>query len=222
MISKLLNLIYPNKCIFCNSILDFYSLEKKEFTCNNCKKNLEYIRGVIDIQKASNKHFDYFVCAYNYEKIVRKLLLDFKFYNKKYLRYFLASDLSRIIKKYNIEKVDYITYVPISFKRYIERGYNQSELIANCISHSLGIPLLKYCLIKIKHNQVQSSLSLTSRRLNVVGVYKVLFKKAIKGKNIILIDDIYTTGSTVDECSKVLKDAGANRIIVATVAKAIN
>lgn len=220
MFSNILNLIYPNKCIFCKSILDFYSLEKKEFTCNNCKKKLEYIRGVINIQKASNKHFDYFICAYSYEKIIRKLLLDFKFYNKKHLCYFLASDLSKILGEFHLEKVDYISYVPISFYRYINRGYNQSELIAKCISRSLGVPLLKYCLVKIKNNKAQSTLNISKRKSNVNGVYKVLFKKAIKGKSIILVDDIYTTGSTVNECSRILKDAGAKSIIVATVARA--
>ena len=144
----------------------------------------------------------------------------FKFHNKKYFRYFLAKSIADILDKTCIKNIDFIVPVPISIKRYFERGYNQSFLIAKNISKYLNIPVLKYCLVKVKHNKRQSELLNKQRVLNVKNVYKVYNSKLIKGKCVLLIDDIYTTGSTVNECSRVLKEAGVNKIIVATVAKA--
>ena len=116
--------------------------------------------------------------------------------------------------------IDYIVYVPISYKRYIERGYNQSYLIAKALSKHTAIPLKKFCLIKIKNNERQSELLHEQRENNTKGVYCVNKLHEIKGKCLLLVDDIYTTGATANECSKVLKMAGANSIIVTTIAKA--
>ena len=120
-----------------------------------------------------------------------------------------------------INSIDYIIAVPISYKRFLERGYNQSKLIAYSVSKSLKIPYANLCLIKIKHNKRQSELHISERHTNTNGVYKVFSQNRINGKNILLIDDIYTTGSTVNECCKTLKQAGASRIFVATIAKAL-
>ena len=220
MFNRILGLMYPDRCIFCKKILDFYAHENKEFTCNICQKKLEYIRGQKCIEKYDNQYFDYLIYAFQYEDIIRKILLDFKFNNKKYLYRFFATEIINTISYFSHTKYDYILYVPISFKKYIERGFNQSYMIAKYVSDGLGIPLLKYGLIKIKHNQTQSTLNISKRRQNVLGVYKACFKKTINDKNILLIDDIYTTGSTLNECSKVLKEAGASNVTVVTIAKA--
>ena len=220
MFEKILDYVYPNRCVICDKILAFNSFEKQEFTCNNCKRKLQYNREGIIAKKPNNKYFDYHYFAYNYNEIIRKILLLFKFHNKKYFRYFLAKSIADILDKTCIKNIDFIVPVPISIKRYFERGYNQSFLIAKNISKYLNIPVLKYCLVKVKHNKRQSELLNKQRVLNVKNVYKVYNSKLIKGKCVLLIDDIYTTGSTVNECSRVLKEAGVNKIIVATVAKA--
>ncbi len=120
----------------------------------------------------------------------------------------------RIIQSYDI-----IGAVPIHKKRKNERGYNQSELIAKEISRN--IKELKYgkILRKIKNNERQSSLSKDKRNQNVKGVYQIENSQIIKGKKVILFDDIYTTGSTVEECSKVLKANNAKEIMILTLAK---
>ena len=120
----------------------------------------------------------------------------------------------RIIQSYDI-----IGAVPIHKKRKNERGYNQSELIAKEISRN--IKELKYgkILRKIKNNERQSSLSKDKRNQNVKGVYQIENIQIIKGKKVILFDDIYTTGSTVEECSKVLKANNAKEIMILTLAK---
>ncbi len=220
MLEKILEFVYPSRCIICDKVLEFNSFEKKEFTCNNCKKKLEYKREGNAFRQVFNMNFDYLLSIFSYKDIVRKLLLDFKFNEKKYLKYFFSNELVCALEKNQIKQIDYIIFVPISVRRYFERGYNQSKIVAIEISKYLQIPIVKNVLRKVKHNKRQSELSIVERVNNTKNVYKVYNKEIIKGKGVLLIDDIYTTGNTVNECSRVLKEAGVKTIFVATIAKA--
>ena len=191
----------------------------RDFTCKICKKKLEYTKGELVSNIILNKHFDYLISSYKYKGIIRKFILDFKFEDKKYLVDFLSSKISEIIKNFLIDtEIDYVLYVPISLRRFYERGYNQSYLLAYKISKEINIPLVKYGIIKIKHNKRQSELSHKERVSNIKNVYKVNKLYNFEGKSVLLIDDIYTTGNTVNECSRILKECGVKRIVVATVA----
>ncbi len=100
------------------------------------------------------------------------------------------------------------------------RGYNQSALIAKEIAKKNNN--LKYendILLKIINNKVQSTLSKKERKINVKNAYKVLEKQKLINKNVIIFDDIYTTGNTVNECARILKENGANKIGILTIAK---
>ncbi len=213
MLEKILEIIYPKKCIFCNTI-------NEDYTCKKCKIKLEYICANDKLERVEGKYFDYMISAYFYLDSIRNKILEFKFDNKKYLYRALSEELIRKMQIY-ISLFDCIISVPISIQRYMKRGYNQSELIAKSISQKLNKPLIRFCLIKVKNNKKQSGLKIEERFTNVKSVYKVINKNIISGKRILLIDDIYTTGATVNECSKVLKAAGANKVLVATIARAI-
>ena len=113
---------------------------------------------------------------------------------------------------------DIICAVPIYKKRMSERGYNQSELIAKEMAKNMPGIEYKNVLKKIKNNQRQSELKKEERKENVKNVYEMQNKQIIQNKKIILFDDIYTTGNTVNECSKVLKENGAKEILVLTLA----
>ena len=119
----------------------------------------------------------------------------------------------------NIKKYDKIIPVPISKKRYKERGYNQSLLIANEISKQTNLELVNNCLIKTKNIIEQSKLNKEDRQQNIQGVYSIQNEEIITNKKVLLIDDIYTTGSTVNECSKMLQQARPERIGVLVLAK---
>lgn len=212
IMESIVNIVYPRKCGFCNRRIN------EEYTCQKCKKNLEYICINEVILGKEKDFYDYCICAYSYTEIIRNKLLQFKFKNKKYLYETLSDGLLKIVRKYQ-EQFDCIIVVPISLNRYLERGYNQADLIAKFISKKLNKKQLKYVLIKIKNNHKQSQLKLQERGLNVSKAYNVFQKEKIQGKNILLIDDILTTGATVRECSKVLKENGAKKVIVAVVAK---
>lgn len=119
-----------------------------------------------------------------------------------------------------IKSYEIIIPVPIHRRRFNDRGYNQSELIAKEISKKLKINNFRNnILIKIRNNAIQSTLNKHQRMMNVKDVYKVQNINLIQNKKILLIDDIYTTGNTVNECSRVLKENGAKEIGVFTISK---
>ena len=119
----------------------------------------------------------------------------------------------------NIKKYDKIIPVPVSKKRNKERGYNQSLLIAGEIANKTNLELVNNCLIKTKNIIEQSKLNKEDRQQNIQGVYSLQNKSLITNKKILLIDDIYTTGSTVNECSKILQQANPKKIGVLVLAK---
>lgn len=206
------NLIFPKRCGFCNKIIN------KEYTCQKCKKNLEYICINEIVLGEKTDFYTYCFSAYSYTGIVRNKILQFKFNNKKYLYGALSEHLLNMLKPLENE-IDIIIAVPISWKRYLERGYNQANLIANQIAKGLRKKCLKNVLIKTKDNKKQSKLKFRQRAENVIGVYKILHSEKIKDKNVLLIDDILTTGATIRECSKILIENGVKKVIAAVVAK---
>ena len=148
------------------------------------------------------------------------MLINYKFNEKPYLYKIFDSLINKYEKNYlNFNFYDIIIPVPISIKRFKNRGYNQSLLYARDISKENNVQLENKAIIKIKNNNAQSSLNKEEREQNVQGVYKVINSEKVKNKKILLFDDIYTTGSTLNECSKELIKAGASYIDVFTIAK---
>ena len=119
----------------------------------------------------------------------------------------------------NIKKYDTIIPVTISYKRFKERGYNQSLLIAKEIAVNTDLELLNNCLIKTKNIIEQSKLNKEDRAKNISGVYILQKKELIEKRKILLVDDIYTTGSTVNECSRMLRYGNPKKIGILIIAK---
>ena len=118
-----------------------------------------------------------------------------------------------------IQKYDKIIPVPISKKRKKERGYNQSLLITKEIAQKTKLELVNNCLYKTQNIIEQSKLNKEERTKNVQGVYEIKNEQLIQNKKILLFDDVYTTGSTVNECSRVLREAEPSKIGVLVLAK---
>lgn len=117
-----------------------------------------------------------------------------------------------------LDSFDVLTWVPISPLRMLQRGYDQTELLALAVGQELGTVPCR-CLRKIRHTRTQSSLNRASqRRANVSGAYRVCNTATIQGKRVLLLDDIITTGATLSECAKTLLVAGANEVICGAVA----
>ncbi|MGN1351256.1 MAG: ComF family protein [Clostridia bacterium] len=155
-----------------------------------------------------------------YEGIVRDAIIKYKFDEKAYLYKTFAKiilndkKICRFLKTYDI-----IMPVPMHKRKMDLRGYNQTELIAREIANILNLKMPIGALIKIKDTTMQSTLNLAERKENVKGVYKATDGKIFEGKNVIIFDDIFTTGNTALEVAKVIKKAGAKNIIVLAIAK---
>lgn len=215
MFEKILNLIFPNVCGFCEKI-------NNNSLCKKCELNLSKyeINCIKDYTKDKQKYFDYLFCALKYENIVREKILKYKFNENSYLYKTFAKIIIKNEKIYRFLKLyDIIISVPMHKNKFSIRGYNQSELIAKEIAKQTKIDFGKDVLLKVKNTKVQSTLTKTQRTQNIKGAFLVKNTDKIKNQKIILVDDIYTTGSTVNECSKVLKNAGAKEICVVTIAK---
>ena len=215
MFEYFLNLLFPNICGFCNQI-------DKNSLCKNCEKALlKYeLKTIMDFRHDKTKYFDFCFCALKYEDIIRKKIISFKFEEKSYLYKTFAKIIINNKKIYRFIKIyDIIIPVPMYKTKLSVRGYNQSALVARKIAKETKTTFENDILVKIKDTKTQSTLTKKDRIDNLNDAFKVKNEDKIKGKNIILFDDIYTTGSTVNECSKVLKEAGAKKIFVITIAK---
>lgn len=210
---NIINIIYPPNCVICEK------QSKDKYLCNDCEGGLE-LEAYYKIENKLNKYFEKHAYIFKYENKIRKLIIDCKFNDKAYLREVFVKFLLKNEKICRFfETYDIITAVPIHKKRKRTRGYNQSELIASKIAKEYKGLKYENILEKQKNNVMQSSLTKKERIENAKNVYKAINKEKINNKKIILIDDIYTTGSTVNECSKVLKENGAKEIVVITIAK---
>lgn len=217
MIKKSINIInslFPQVCGICGKL-------NKDELCNTCKIKLEKIAKNRIIKKESqDMYFNELIYIFKYEGIIRKLILDYKFNEKPYMHTCFVNFIlnnKEIIGK--LQSYDIIIPVPISKKRMKERGYNQSLLIAKKISKCVKAKLQTKCLFKKKDIIEQSKLNKQQRKQNIQNVYELQDGIILNNKRILLIDDIYTTGSTVNECAKVIYKAKAKKIDVLVLAK---
>lgn len=205
-ISDILNIIYPNVCGICNKIC-------KADICPKCMVELKQKK---DCKKHIylTKNFTTHMYIFHYDDNIRKKIIQYKFCDQPY-RYKSFSEFMIKDKKICgfLKKYDIIIPVPISKKRKMQRGYNQSELIIMEVEkRTQNIKVETDILYKIKNTIPQSSLNKEQRQYNLKDAYIVRNHEKINGKKILLFDDIYTTGSTVEECAKVLKLAGAYEV----------
>ena len=214
LISKILDFIYPPICGVCKKI-------DKNSLCNKCEKILKEnsVFG-IDNYEQDEKNFDEHLYIFMYQGIIRKMILNYKFNDRAYLYKTFVNFLLKNEKF--VEKIRfYDIIIPVSLhrKREKQRGYNQSALIAEELGKNLKIPVNKECLYKTKNVIPQSSLSKEEREINIKDAYVLKNSQKLIEKKVLLIDDIYTTGNTADECSKTIKKANINKIGILTIAK---
>lgn len=212
MLEFVLNTLFPPACCICGKI-------DKNWICSNCKKRVERLEKscVLDIE---NKKYEKLLYIFKYESLIRKLMLRYKFSNKAYLNNFFATVITqsdencKLLKKY-----DMIIPVPMHKKKMQKRGYNQTELIGEKLEKILNIPSRTDILQKVVNTTTQSKLSGKARQSNIKHAFFIKNDIEVEDKKIILLDDIYTTGATSEECSRILKDAGASEILVLVLAK---
>ena len=226
-----LNLLYPQFCFNCGQ-------EATSYLCEDCKSTLEILQShqKYSSQKGEENKFSsspfavardlkdlYFALPYQ-NLLIKNLIRKFKY--QPFVRE-LAIPLTsliithfQLIEKSPTEFFDFILIpVPLEKRKLKWRGFNQAEEIGKELSKFLKISLLNNVLAKIKETPSQVELSDEERKENIKGVFLVKDEELIKNRKILLIDDIYTTGATMEECARVLKTAGAKEIIGIVVAR---
>jgi len=215
--SSILNLIFPPKCVFCSKILH----KTDDGWCDKCTESLPYAD---DHGKQDGDVFDFCVSPLYYTGTVRRSILRYKFNNAYYYADTYGKVLAECIQeckdiKFHNMDYDIISWVPLSNKRERKRGYDQAMLLATATASQLGEVAVE--TLKKPHDvQAQSELGdKAERSANISGAYATADSDNIQGKRILLIDDVVTTGSTLEECSRVLLSAGACGVICATLAR---
>ena len=222
---SVLNIVYPIYCQGCGIKLAY---NNKLYLCGGCLKNIKFNSPPFCIRCGRTlKNFDnietvcpscvgkkfYFDRAWQsceYDGLTKDLIHNFKYGKKIFLTDLFAYLLCDFIKvNIDYKGIDLITSVPMSKKGLSKRGFNQASLIAEGVSKVLHIAFSKNMLKKTKDTKQQVNLKKEERFINIKDAFSAVETADIKGKKILLVDDVFTTGATADECSKVLKKAGA-------------
>ena len=213
LLEKILEYIFLPSCGVCKKLGEGY-------LCNKCGKDIEkYKIELIESEKINGIQVEK-IYLFKYLGIIRRKIIEYKFNDKPYLYKMFCKTIIKNKKTCEfIKSYDIIIPVPIYKKRKKSRGYNQSELISREIAKKLNLQMFNNVLIKISNNEMQSKLNRKQRLKNVKNVYKIINKEKITNKDVIIFDDIYTTGSTINECISVLKKAKVNKIGVLILAK---
>lgn len=213
-IKWIISLIYPQKCLICSKLIH-YDMD----LCDNCKDIIKPIFKIRRLEYFPGK-FSLCISLFNYSGLIREAVCKFKFHGcMEIAKYFTHNVSHKNIEDLIKCKIDYVTCVPLSNERRKVRGYNQSECFARSLSEKIGIPYKDF-LVKIFDNPPQHELSVNERVRNVCGMYRIINDSDIKGKNILICDDIITTGNTMKECIKTLKINGVNTVFCCTIASA--
>lgn len=234
LFNALLDVLLPPICHICHS---FIPNAGKIHICKLCLEKLSPITSPIcticgiPFIGVGNNHFcgncvanppdfDNARGAFIYDGVLRDLIHSFKYNNLSHLRYPLANLMLINLNDFiQLEHPEIIIPVPLHSSRLRQRGFNQSVLLGQTISKELHLPILPDTLIRIRRTNPQVELSGIERKTNVKDAFAVKYAKRIEGKRILLIDDVMTTGSTMNECAKELKNAGASKVIAVTVAR---
>ncbi len=225
LISNFLGLLYPNLCLICGE-----NLTKSEHQiCLGClteipRTNFHKLKdnpvekrfwGKADIQKATS--FFYFTKGSPFQKLLHEL----KYRDNK--------EIGELMGKYSAVdllsddtfcSVDYIVPIPLHPKKFAKRGYNQSELICNGISKILAKPVETKSLIRVQANTTQTKKSVFERFENTAGVFELKHKETFENKHILLVDDVLTTGSTIEAAIHAIKKCDGVKVSIFTLAMA--
>lgn len=229
-LNSIVNLFFPHLCFICEKNIPDYSV-----LCNKCDSRIKFFKPPLCLGcskkisqnssfckkcKTKDLYYDKLISCTEYREPIRTLIHLLKYKNHDYLADFLSSLIIDYLKRIGLKGAgfDLMLPVPSHSIRMREREYNQSNLLAKRLSTFLKIPLKSDIIFCKKNLKSQSKLKGKNRRENVKNNFFVM--APVRNKNIILVDDIITTGSTINECAKALKKEGAKKITVITLAKA--
>jgi ComF family protein len=237
LVTGFLDLVYPKTCVACKAKLKdasnidglictpCWSKIKRNLPpfCHSCGRHLEknyFHKGLCPSCVRARVHFDRAFSPCVYDGVVKELIHNFKYKGKDYLGITLSKFLIEFIYEYNlpVNFIDLIVPIPLHETRLREREFNQAHILGLHIAREFKKDISSNHLIRHRYTLAQAELDTPERMENIKGSFSVTQKEEIKGKNILLIDDVLTSGATCSEAACVLKDAGANIVFALTLA----
>ena len=233
-VGAIVSLLYPPVCTICGA-----NVRAGEYLCDQCEAKTARIiapfcqkcsepfegaiTGTFTCANCAHRaiHFDAAVAAYRSRGIVRQIVHDFKYGRQIYLRHLMARWLYAALDDERLRgrRFDIIIPVPLHPTRQRERGFNQATLLAELLSAEIPIQS-KPALERIRYTTTQTALDRAGRMENLHNAFRLRKNMNVRGLRVLLIDDVLTTGSTLSECARVLKRAGAISVYAATAARA--
>ena len=232
-IETAITFLYPAECHVCNGFLGVAAMP---YICANCWQDIQFVEppwcdicgtpdanGRCDDCATSPPRYGKLRAIAFYQTTLQQAVHLFKFRKKKAF----ASHLIQLINAHipvdcNISEYDAVLPIPIHKKRLQERGFNQAMLLADGIAKAEGLPVLADALVRKRHTVAQSSLDKAARQQNIVGAFEVRNPDAIRGKRLLIIDDVFTTGATIREAVSELWTADPAEVDVLTLARTLD
>ncbi len=227
--NPLLEVIYPSYCeackrrikdsILCKACLDKLELVK-DHACLKCGAEISPSHRAKRCKSCVGKRMTFAGCVAlgKYQGLVRELVISLKFKSKKYIAKFLGAHLAEKLRMF-ARDWDMIVPVPSARSIFSSRRYNQAEVLAHIVANELRLPIETKGLIKTRKTKPQVELALEERVRNPIGAFTVKSASKFRGKVILLIDDVLTTGATASECADAIKRAGASEVYLAVAAR---
>lgn len=236
LIDNIVDFLYPKKCLACKNKLDATSVDNFICTpcrgkikrnlppfCHSCGRRLEagnFTKNICPRCLRKKWYFDRAFSPCVYEGVIKELIREFKYNGKDYLGLPFSRLMIEFIKEYNVplDYLDFIVPIPLYKTRLREREFNQAEILSKYIAKEFKKDVLSDVLLRHRHTKTQTDLDIDQRLLNVKGSFSVTKSISVKGKNLLVVDDVFTTGATSSEAAYTLKHAGANIVFVLTLA----
>ena len=235
-IDSILTTIYPQQCFACGGLVESHKdgvacgdcweetrvFNGSESLCQRCGavQDRSLVEGIASCPNCHDAYYDSAIAAGVYEKAIAASVVNLK--RSPHLAHRVENLIDRLSEKISNEGPSVIIPVPLSRSRRFERGYNQAEIIANAISARTNLPVLKACLIRSKQTPMHRiAMDKRARELTVEKAFEVRSSRMIDGKDVCLVDDVFTSGATASACARVLKKNGARKVIVVTLARAV-
>lgn len=217
-IEKIRTVLYPRRCACCSRIIP----AEKEL-CAFCEARLPRLPEPVCRRCGQARaeclcsrgprplYWDGFCAPFYYRDVAAQGIRQMKFRGRADGAVFFAGEMAQTLRRvFPKENLDAVCYVPMTKRKQRERGYNQAALLAKHLAEELQLPLL-HSLVKTRDNRIQHKLKFPERQENVRGIYAC--RESLTGKRILLVDDIKTTGFTLNACAEALKAAGARRVV---------
>ena len=219
---SILDFIYPPHCLICQTSLE----PETRFVCKTCWSEFKVLPqpllpvSQLDILHDQAAHFVQSLAIYFYSDQIQYLIHTMKYKNMPGICVLFGNALGHLIREHHfLRDIDLILPVPLHPIRYRERGFNQAELLARQIGGLNNVPVDGKVLKRLRYTDQQAKFSKQERARNVCGAFGIAHQSVVENKHIAVVDDVLTTGSTMNECAKILKQSGAKHITTITIVR---